>query len=308
MLIIQPFDPDHYLPDLQSLINRHLEAVIPGWALPAQAILKHLTRNHHEPLIDPWVIERKTICAVENGQFLGAAHLLRYRAGEDIGEWYRNAGDVTWFFVDPDEAEAGAALLKAAHEQMVAWGVHAVGYFDNGLPISLIGGLPDCWPHIAQLLADAGFVPVHPRKEAIYGGWLRDIPLPGDAPIPGLTVRRIIQGGDAAFAGFVENQKIGWCAITADLSAGGDIPALRGWSELREMYVAEAWRSCGVGAWLVQHAVEWLRLSGCDRIALNVASDDEARGAGRFYKRFGWRTITHIEYGLGYRLSPEHSD
>jgi GNAT superfamily N-acetyltransferase len=151
-------------------------------------------------------------------------------------------------------------------------------------------------------------VPVHPRKEAIYGGWLRDIPLPGDAPVPNLTVRRIIQGGDAAFAGFINGEKIGWCAITANLSAGGDIPALRGWSELREMYVTEAWRSQGVGAWLVQHAAEWLRLSGCDRIALNVDSEDEARGAGRFYERFGWHAFSRIEYGLGYRLLPEGGD
>jgi GNAT superfamily N-acetyltransferase len=302
MFTIEPFDPDHYLLDLQTLINRHIEAVVPGWALPADVILKHLTRNHHEPLIDPWVIERKTLCTVENGRFLAAAHLLRYGDEAHIGDWYKNAGDVTWIFVEPDDLEVGAALLDAARAQMAAWGVQSVGYFDNGLPLSLIGGLPDCWPHIAQLLINAGFVPVHPRKEAIFGGWLRDIPTPGNAPIPNLTVRRIIQDTNVAFAGFVDNQKIGWCEVTADLSAGGDMPAFMGWAELGEMFVAEAWRNQGVGEWLVQHAVEWLRLAGCNRIALNVDSEDEGRGAGRFYERFGWHAITRMEVGLGYSL------
>jgi hypothetical protein len=29
----------------------------------------------------------------------------------------------------------------------------------------------------------------------------------------------------------------------------------------------------------------WCRLAGYDRIALNVAKEDEAAGAGRFYRR-----------------------
>ncbi|MEO8612742.1 MAG: GNAT family N-acetyltransferase [Chloroflexota bacterium] len=302
--MIEPFDPDRYLPNLQTLINRHLEAVIPGWALPAQAILQHLSRNHHEPIIDPWVIERKTLCAVENGRLLAAAHLLRYGDSENVGDWYKNVGDVTWIFVEPDDVEVGAALLDAARQQMIAWGVKSVNFFDNGLPVTLISGLPDCWPHIAQLLVNAGFEPMHPRKEAIFGGWLRDIPAPGKSPIPNLTVRRMIQDTNVAFVGFIHNEKIGWCEITADLSAGGDSPALRGWAELSEIFIDDAWRSQGVGAWLLQHAVEWLRLAGCDRIALSVDSEDEARGAGRFYQRFGWNAISRMEVGWGYSIIP----
>jgi hypothetical protein len=74
---IEAFDADKHLLNMQGLINRHLEAVIPGWGLPAQVILRSLKRNHHETLIDPWVIERKTLCAMEGGKFMAAAHLLR---------------------------------------------------------------------------------------------------------------------------------------------------------------------------------------------------------------------------------------
>jgi GNAT superfamily N-acetyltransferase len=57
------------------------------------------------------------------------------------------------------------------------------------------------------------------------------------------------------------------------------------------MNVEERWRSRGVGTWLLRHGVAWLRLARCDRIALAVGADDEARGAGRFYRRFGWDAL-----------------
>jgi hypothetical protein len=32
-------------------------------------------------------------------------------------------------------------------------------------------------------------------------------------------------------------------------------------------------------------------LAGCNRIVDSVAEDDEAAGAGRFYRRFGWNVL-----------------
>ncbi len=43
-------------------------------------------------------------------------------------------------------------------------------------------------------------------------------------------------------------------------------------------------------------AVAWLRLAGCDRIVFNVAAPDEAAGAGRFYRRFGWDVFVREAY------------
>src|SRR5262245_47768473 len=145
---IQPFNEEVHLFPVQDMINRHLEAAMPGWTLPAQAILRSLRRNVHEPIIDPWVIERKTLCAVANGRLLAAGHLLRYGAGEAVGEWYKNVGDVAWFVAWPNEPEAGAALLVAAREQMIDWGVKGVYAWNNGLGMPLLGDVPDCWGHI----------------------------------------------------------------------------------------------------------------------------------------------------------------
>jgi GNAT superfamily N-acetyltransferase len=72
---------------------------------------------------------------------------------------------------------------------------------------------------------------------------------------------------------------------------GWAIPAPRGWAELSEVHVAEGWRNRRVGSWLVGTAAGWLRLCRRDRVVLAVNEDDEAAGAGRFYRRFGWDVL-----------------
>ena len=52
----------------------------------------------------------------------------------------------------------------------------------------------------------------------------------------------------------------------------------------------------GIGSHLLRCAVAWLRLAGCDRIVLNVAAPDEAAGAGRLYRRFGWDVFVREAY------------
>jgi GNAT superfamily N-acetyltransferase len=300
---IQPFDENEHLFAVQNIINRHVEAVVPGWTISPHVILQSMQRNHHQPIIDPWVIERKTLCAVHNGRLLAAAHLLRYGDGESVGEWYKNGGDVAWFVAWPDEPEAGAALLATAREQMITWGVKSVAAWDSSLPGAHVSGLPECWSHIRALLVDTGFERIHPRHEAIFGGWLTTIAPPDASPIPGVELRRRMQTPyGVSFTAFLDDKAIGWCQVIADLTHGGEIPTLRGWAELSEMYVQEAWRNRDIGSWLVKHAVEWLRLAGCDRIALSVDSEDEARGAGRFYERFGWKPLSRLEIGWGYTL------
>jgi GNAT superfamily N-acetyltransferase len=300
---IIPFDEREHRHNLLNLVNHHLSAVIPGWTMPMGYFLQHLQRNLFQDIVDPWVIERRTLCAVEDGRILAAAHLLRYGEGEQVGEWYKNAGDMAWVFALPDEEEAGIKLLEAARQQMTAWGVRSVSAFDAALPVPLVHGLPDCWPHIRVLLVQAGFGRMHPREEMIYGGWLNTISAPGSSPVPGVRLERKLKSGHGvAFTAVHDGQVVGWCECDTDLTQGGEIPTLAGWAELSEIYIEEAWRSRGIGSWLVGHGVEWLRLAGCNRIALCVDSEDNARGAGRFYQRFGWQPMSRLEIGWGYTL------
>jgi hypothetical protein len=44
--------------------------------------------------------------------------------------------------------------------------------------------------------------------------------------------------------------------------------------------------------------MEWLRLGGCERVILSVDGEDEAAGAGRFYRRFGWDVLARQQVGF----------
>jgi GNAT superfamily N-acetyltransferase len=290
---IEPYQPAH-LSQLTALVNAHFGVVIPGWSLPSDYIEKHLDRNPGEYVIDPWVIERKTLCALYRGRVAAAAHLLRYGTGEEIGENYQNVGDIAWLVAWPDTRDEAAALLHACHDQMQAWGVRETIVWDSVLPFPTCSGIPPQWPHITGLFEQAGYAPDPDTGEAIYGGRIETIPLPGEAPVAGVELRRIMREVSVGFVAYAGDEEIGHCYCDVDLSEGNARPALRNWAELGGMFVKEEWRSRGIGTWLVQHAAEWMRMASCDRIVLSVLPDDEERGAGRFYQRFGWQPFTRI--------------
>jgi GNAT superfamily N-acetyltransferase len=283
----EPYTPE-YLHALRDLINLHLGAAVPGWWLPADLIAATLERNRGQYIIDPWVAERATFVVGTPYRLRAAVHVLRYRDEDDVGPDYRGAGTIAWVVGRPDAPDALAAVLEAAHAQFAAWGVeHRYGW-DTDLPVPALVGVADAWPHVARALAAAGYTPGE-VSESLYGGRLDGIPLPGAPPLPGLIARRVVgEYSGALFLGELEGETIGLCEVTADLTRGGERPGLRGWGELDEMHVEERWRGRGVGTWLLRHGVEWLRLAGCGRIVLAVGADDDARGAGRFYRRFGW--------------------
>jgi GNAT superfamily N-acetyltransferase len=292
---IQPYHP-RYLPELQRLVNHHISAVLPGWALPATYIERHLERNPHQNFIDRWVAERKTLIALEQERVVAAVHMLRYRAAGETSADYRGACDVAWLLASNWHTQAAGKLLAAAVEQCDAWQATSVFAWDSHLPTPLIFGIPDVWPHLAQVFTHAGFEPHPERNEALYGGWLRDVPAPAPAPLVGLVLKRA--AGDiwgVRFSAQLDGDEIAFCECMSDLTEGGDVPRLQGWAVLGEIFTHEAYRNRGVGRWLLQSAVEWLRLAGCDRVALSCAADDEQAGAGRFYRRFGWDVFTKIQ-------------
>lgn len=286
-----------HLPQLQALVNAHLGAVAPGWALSEAYIAAHLARNPNEYVVDPWVVARRTLCAVERQRVVGVAHLLRYGAGPEVNPSHHGIVDVGWLLFWPAHASASAGLLSAAERQGQIWGAPEVWAWDTGLFVGLFPGLPDVWPHVAAALVAAGYQPDPARGEAAYGGRLDQVPLPGAAPVPGLTLRRTAGSFGTRFAAVRDDEELGYLECVADLTEGGALPALRGWAELADFAVEPAWRNQGIGAWLVQQAVAWLRLGQCDRIVLAVAAENEAAGAGRFYQRCGWNALTRFQQG-----------
>lgn len=295
MMLILPHVSER-LTALQALVNAHLEIAIPGWALPAEFIAERLTYHPEQCVLDPWVIARQTWLSVEADRVLAAVHLLYYGDGDEVAPDYRNAGDIAWLLFAPGDEEAGRALLAAARGQMRQWGVRVTYAWDAGLPVPLCSGIPDAWPHIRKPFADVGFSP-EGGVEYIFGGELDAIPAPAVAPVDGVSVHPAVSGAETTFVLRHNAEHIGCCECVADLTQDGRLPAFAGWGKLEALEVAAPWRNRGLGRWLVQHAVAWLREMGCARIAFSVTPDDDARGAGRFYRCLGWERWLTFEKG-----------
>jgi GNAT superfamily N-acetyltransferase len=288
----EPYEQTHLQP-LLDLVNGHLAAVVPGWALTGRFLAEHLERDTGEYVTDPWVVERATVCILEGHRMLAAAHLLRYGDGPGVGEALRGVGEISWLLFLPDRDDAATLMLSAVHEKLASWPVERLQTYGVGLPKMPLQGIPDAWPHVASALDSTGYRSTQKgHRGALYVGRLDDVSTPDGPPVPGATIHRTTGRLGVRFSALLGGEELGICECEADLGRGGTLPALRGWAELSEVRVAEEWRNRGIGSWLVQTAADWLRLARCDRILLVVDEDDEAAGAGRFYRRFGWDVLT----------------
>ena len=290
MVQIAPLDRSH-LPQVLALVNSHLSTAIPGWSLTADYFWERLKSEPQEYITDPWVVERKSIVGIVRDRVCAAAHLRRY--GDDT-RW-KGVGEIAWILFWPGEREAGAAVMTECRRQMNAWQV-VDEQISGPLPVPVCVGIPDVWPHISGLVEQFGYSANEDIDESVYGGTLNEISALGESPVSDVTIHRDAGKFGTRFVARLDGHDIAHCECIADLTEGGQLPALAGWAELSELETSEAMRNQGVGSWVVQHAVEWLRLARCERIVLSVARDDEKAGAGRFYKRFGWMPLVRQKH------------
>jgi GNAT superfamily N-acetyltransferase len=291
---VVPLAPDH-LDQLTGLLNAHLDAVVPGFALPAAYLAERLTRDPGEAIVDPWVVRRRTLVGVERDRVVAAAHLLRYGATADVGPAYRNVGEVAWLLAWPSSCEAADAVLAAGVRQLADWGAEAPWLCTGSLFVPTVSGIPDTWPHIAAILRGAGYAPEPEREELLYGGRIDHLDPPPAPPIEGLVLARRMCDFAPRFAAELAGETIGLFDVSSDVGDGGALPALAGWADPWNLWVDERYRSQGVGSWLVRSAVPYLRLGGCDRMLVTVAVDNERAGAGRFYERLGLVRLARLD-------------
>ena len=83
------------------LVNAHIAAVLPGVAVPTAALLGQLEREPGEYIVDPWVVERQALVAVQRERVVAAASLKRY--GND-------AARITESYCDAVAAAVAAVL------------------------------------------------------------------------------------------------------------------------------------------------------------------------------------------------------
>ena len=96
------------------LVNGHVAAVVPGVSVSVNAVMSQLEREPGEFIVDPWVIERRTLIAEQRQRIVAAAHLVRYAADDRVGEWYGDSGEIRWFVFWPEAPSGGPAVHRSA--------------------------------------------------------------------------------------------------------------------------------------------------------------------------------------------------
>lgn len=279
---------------LTDLVNAHVRAVVPGLSVPVNAVLSALAREPGEFITDPWVTDRTTLVAEQRSRIVAAAHLLRYGAGEGVGEFYRDVGEIRWLLhwptasYWPDSTAAAEALTTACLAQMRRWNVSR-RYADGSLPAPGVYGVPEQWPHIRALYERAGFVH-QGHIEVLMLALIDELPPPAPAPIEGLQARRSLGVNGTRLSAWLEDKEIGYIEVDTGLAEAGRLVRLGGWADVGNLEVNAAYRRRGVATWLMGQAAEWLRLGRIDRL-LGYAMAEEEVGLA-FLHRVGFRELT----------------
>ena len=263
MATIRPFgraDRDQ----LTALVNAHIAAVVPGVSISVNALMSQLEREPAETIVDPWVVERRTVVAIEKDTVVAGAHLLRYGDDERVGASYRGLSEIRWLVARPGSAAAAAELIAATDAQGA----------DGSLPAPFVYGVPSTWPHIRALYVDAGFVPS--RVEVVLVADVDD--LPAGAP----EVQRTLGGWTRLSLGDA------YIEVETDLTAGGLLSRFAGWADIGNLVTRddETRRS------LLAAAAEWLRLGGVKRLVAYADPDEVG-----IYTASGFRELVRTERG-----------
>ena len=168
--------------------------------------------------------------------------------------------------------------------QLDAWRVRRA-YADGSLPVPSVYGVPDAWPHIADLYARAGFTPgpeetilacpvadLPPRTPQRRGPWPGSWAPPGCASPPGSRGSRL---------GYLE----------VDTTDDGSRYGRPGHADIGNLEVEEAFRRRGVASSLLAEAGWWLRLAGRSSLVAYL-SEESPESERKFYQATGFEVLT----------------
>jgi GNAT superfamily N-acetyltransferase len=283
-----------------TLVNAHIGAVVPNVSVSVQGLLSQLEREPGEFIVDRWVTERLTLVAEQRGRVVAAAHLLRYGAGEQVGDSYRDAGEIRWLVCWPaapywpDAPDAGDALATACVAWLARWGVRH-RYADGALPAPGVYGVPEQWPHVRAIYERAGFR-AGDRTEVVFIADVEDLPKPAEPPVAGLIARRTVGINGTRIPGCLGDAVLGYIEVDTNLDTGARMSRLGGWADVGNLWIEPDHRRAGVGTWLVGQAGAWLRLGGVSRLL--DYSDTEQGDYAAFLAAIGFTVLTRTTRGL----------
>ncbi len=277
---------------LAALVNAHVAAVVPGVAVSVNTLLSQLEREPEEAIVDPWVVERHTLVAIERDAVVAGAHLLRYGDTDEVGESYRGIGEIRWLVGRPEAADALDALIDRSVAVLDDWGVGG-RYADGALPAPFVYGIPENWPHVREALVRAGFAHTGHVELVLYT-LVAELPASSDPPVPGLELRRSVGSAGTRLRAVLDAEEVGMIEVEGYMG-GGRNPATTAWADIGNLTVREEHRRRGIGTWLVASAGDWLRLGGFDRLVDYVWPEQEEARA--FLASAGFRHLTRTERG-----------
>ncbi|MFE0178488.1 N-acetyltransferase [Streptomyces sp. NPDC059002] len=281
---------------LTELVNQHVAAVVPGVSVSVNTVLSNLERQAEEFITGPWVSERVTLVAEQRGSVVAAAHLLRYGADSEIGEDYRDAGEIGWFVCRPpasfwpDSDEAADLLMSACLAQLERWNVRS-RYASGELPAPVVYGLPRNWPHVRSVYERAGFRHVGDTEVILIAPTAG---LPVLEPLPGVTAQRT-QGecGTRFTAHAADGHVLGFIEVDTALARPERHTRSGGLADIGNLHIDPAHDGEGVERWLLAQAADWLCLCGVERVVAYEAAADQT-SIGRLTSA-GFRELTRTD-------------
>lgn len=286
---------------LTELINLHVATVVPGVSVSVNTVLSALERQPDEFITDPWVSERVTLVAEQRDHVVAAAHLLRYRADDEVGADHRDIGEIDWFVHRPpatfwpDSDEAADLLMSACLARLARWNVRA-RYASGDLPAPAVYGLPRNWPHIRALYERSGFRHVGDTEVVLIA---RTTDLPLHKPRPGVTVDRTLGECGTRLTAYADGRALGFIEVDTALSRPERHTRGLGLADIGNLHIDPTALGEGLEHWLLGQAADWLRLCGVDRLlAYEAAADgttiDHLTSAG-------FRELTRTDRGWEHR-------
>ncbi|MGW3287909.1 N-acetyltransferase family protein [Streptomyces sp. NPDC001002] len=280
---------------LTDLVNAHVSAVLPGVSASVNTVLSGLERQPGEFITDPWVSERVTLVVESRRQVVGAAHLLRYRADDEVGETYRDAGEIDWFVCHPqasfrpDAERAADQLMTACLAQLARWDVR-VRYADGSVPAPAVYGLPRNWPHIRAVYERAGFRHVGDTEVVLIA---RVADLPVSPPETGTTYERTLGECGTRITAYADDRALGFIEVDTILARAERHARVAGLADIGNLYVVPGAHGTGLERRLLGEAADWLRLSGVDRLLAYEGAGDQA--ALDRLRTAGFRELTRTD-------------
>ncbi|MBP1161705.1 MULTISPECIES: GNAT family N-acetyltransferase [Rhodococcus] len=272
-----------------DVVNAHISAVVPGWAISTDTLISQLEADPGQCVTDPLVRTRETLVAVVDSRVVGAAHLRCYRDSPHVAPDHRGSGEVAWMVCWPNQADAAAELLGAALRVFESWGARRI-FADGDLPTPVTFGIPDCWPHLEELLLGAGFLPAEGAVEILLAGGIETLPVSDDSASE--QIRRSVGERGVRFTLGDGGTGQGRVETIDDCTRGGTLLRLAGWAELADLKLPP---DPGARGALMGIVADWLRTGGVANLFIALGRGDVEQM--EYLEDLGWRRLATVRRG-----------